>query len=215
MSSPPNLPNTPLNTPPDLRLRALTRLSGHSGPERARAGASAALGVLHDLASSPATAAKALALLHELQVHQVELELQDEELRNSLVELEADLSRHVQLYDAAPVACFTVDSDTTLVELNLTGAQWLGLEREALPGRALDSFLAPHCGPELRAMLARVGEGGQRDACTLQLMVADGAPRIVHACASADPAGGRFLVVFSEIGSAAGPGVAAAGRTPS
>ena len=88
--------------------------------------ATAAYGVLHELASSPTTAADALALLHELQVHQVELDLQAEELRASRMELEAALRRQIQLYDAAPVGHATIDPSCTLLELNLTGAAMLG-----------------------------------------------------------------------------------------
>src|SRR6202790_727889 len=106
----------------DLRLRALQRLTGENSSHDARLNASAAFRVLHDLASSPSTGGAALALIHELQVYQVELDLQDEELRRSRAELEATLIRQVKLYDYAPVACFTVDRTTTLRELNLTAA---------------------------------------------------------------------------------------------
>jgi hypothetical protein len=82
----------------DLRLRALQRLTGNNGSHDARLNGSAAFQVLHDLASSPSTGAAALALLHELQVYQVELDLQDEELRRSRAELEAALTRQ----DGAP-----------------------------------------------------------------------------------------------------------------
>jgi PAS domain S-box-containing protein len=201
------------NSHVDLRMRALSRLNGHSAPVGARASASAALGVLHELASSPSTAAKALALLHELQVLQVELDLQAEELRISRAELEADLVRQTQLYDFAPVACFTVDRDTTLCELNLAGAQLLGFERDALLGRALDSFLAPHSGRALRAMLTRVGEGRRGEVCALQFTAPDGTPHVLNARANADPAGRRFLVALSEVASTAPPGPEAAGRT--
>src|SRR6202051_5400537 len=103
----------------DLRLSALQRLTGKNGLHDARLNASAAFRVLPVLASSPSTSVAALALLHELQVYQVELDLQDEELRRSRAELEATLIRQVQLYDFAPVGCFTVDRSTALRELNL------------------------------------------------------------------------------------------------
>ena len=83
----------------ELRLRALQRLTGENGSHDGRLNASAAFQVLHDLASSPSTSAAALALLHELQVYQVELDLQDEELRRSRAELEATLIRQVQVYE--------------------------------------------------------------------------------------------------------------------
>src|SRR6202163_3178498 len=114
----------------ELRLRALKQLTGPAGSYDTRLNAAAALGVLHELASSPSTAVAALALLHELQVYQVELDLQDEELRRSRGELEMTLSRQVQLYDFAPVGCLTIDRSTALRELNLTAARMLGAERD-------------------------------------------------------------------------------------
>src|SRR5579864_1708632 len=106
----------------DLRLRALKHLVGPGGSPDKRLDAAAALAVLHELASSPATAGAALTLLHELQVHQVELDLQAEELRRSRAEMEATLARQLQLYDFAPVGYLTVDRGAALRELNLTAA---------------------------------------------------------------------------------------------
>lgn len=184
----------------DLRVQAFSRLTGRSAPQDAMASASTALRVLHDLALAPANAADALALLHELQVHQVELALQEENLRDSLAELESALQRQTQLYDLAPVGCFTIDAGTAMHELNLAAAELLGGEREALYGQTLDSFLAPPSKGALQAMLARVRDGSPREIATLQLMAADGAPRAVHlhACVKADPGGRHYLVALAE-----------------
>src|ERR1700736_402349 len=180
----------------DLRLRALHRLTGKRGSHDGRLNASAAFLVLHDLASSPSTSAAALALLHELQVYQVELDLQDEELRRSRAELEATLIRQVQLYDFAPAGCFTIDRNTALRELNLAAASMLGSERDQLLGRSLDSFLAPQSARALHAMLATVSDGAPTEVAALQLWARRGAPRRVHASANRDPDGQHFLVAF-------------------
>ncbi len=177
----------------DLRSRAVAQLKGPDA--QARVGASAALGVLYDLASSPSTAPDALALLHELQVHQVEVDLQDEELRRSRVELETSLNRQVQLYDCAPVGQFTVDGDGVLRELNRTGASLLGLERDLLRGRSLESFLTPEGVSNLRAMLGRVTAGATTVCADLHLQAAqEGQARCMHASACLDPEGGGFLI---------------------
>jgi PAS domain S-box-containing protein len=183
----------------ELRLRALKRLTGPAGSYDKRLNAAAALGVLHELASSPSTAVAALALLHELQVCQVELDLQDEELRRSRAELEATLIRQVQLYDFAPVGCFTVSRGTMLRELNLTAARMLGSERDQLLGRTLDSFLAPQSARALHAMLTRLSDGARTEVGTLQLVAGCGAPRSVHASANRDQDGQHFLVVFVDL----------------
>jgi PAS domain-containing protein len=189
-----------------LRLRAVERLTGASSAEGTRTGALAAFGVLHELASSPSTAADALALMHELQVHQVELDLQEDELRNSRVELEAALARCSQRYDGAPVGLFTVEQSTALVELNMTGARLLGGEPEALLGRPLGTFLTPQGSDALHNLLAQVAEGRVAQACTLELIRYGAAPQRVHATASADPVGPRFLVAFLDLGNLAPPG---------
>jgi PAS domain S-box-containing protein len=183
----------------DLRLRALKQLTGANGSHEARLNAPAAFRVLHDLACSPQTAPAALALLHELQVHQVELDLQDEERRRSHADLEAALIRQVQLYDFAPVGCFTVDGSTALRELNLTAARMLGYERDHLLGRSLDSFLAPQSARALQAMLTRVSDGASTTIDVLQVLVGRGAPRSVHACANRDRDGEHFLIAFVDL----------------
>lgn len=179
-----------------LRLRALKYLKVPGGSHDKRLDAAAALAVLHELASSPSTAGAALTLLHELQVHQVELDLQDEELRRSRSELEAALARQVQLYDFAPAGYLTVDRATAVRELNLTAAGMLGSERDQLLGRALDTLLEPRSALALRAMLDRLSDGGPREVRALQLVAAHGGPRDVLTSATRDPDGQHFLVAF-------------------
>ena len=182
-----------------LRLRALARLTGASDPKDTRANSAAALAVLHELASSPATAADSLKLLHELQVHQVELDLQEEELRRSVAELEVALNRQVQIYEFSPAACFIVDRSAALCELNRTGARLLGFDRDAVLGRALDSFLEPDSSRALRVVLARVGDGVEGAGCELRFVVRDGAARSAYAAIGPDPSGARFLVACVEV----------------
>jgi PAS domain S-box-containing protein len=174
-----------------LRARAVAHLKGHD----AQVDESTALSVLYQLASSPSTAPDALALLHELQVHQVEVDLQDEELRRSRAELETSLNRQVQLYDYAPVGYFTLDFNAVLRELNETGAAMLGLERDFLRGRSLDSFLTAEGASILRAMLGRLAEGAPTEFADLALRsTPDGETRCMHASACLDPAGGGYLI---------------------
>ena len=94
-----------------------------------------------ETATAAATKADQLRLLHELQVHQVELEMQNEELRQSRAELEAALTRYTELYDFAPVGYLTLTADGLIAELNLTGAKLLGGERGNLKKRRFASFV--------------------------------------------------------------------------
>ena len=87
-----------------------------------------------------------LRLVHELQVHQVELEMQNEELRRAQEELEASRARYFDLYDLAPVGYFTVSEQGTILEANLTAATLLGIERGTLLAQPLTRFVAPGTG---------------------------------------------------------------------
>jgi PAS domain S-box-containing protein len=186
----------------ELRLRALARLTGRADAADPRANSAAALSVLYELASSPSTAGDALALLHEIQVHQVEVELQAEELRRSRVEIEAELARYVQLYELAPFAYFSVDADSVICEANLAGARLLGAPRDALLGRRLDQLLASESGAMLRRTLADARDGAAARTLTLHL-AAPGSAHGLRAWASAEAVGGRFLVAITDAGIAA------------
>ena len=152
-----NIPNTPADAD-SLRVRATSQLTG-GNTAHARASSLDALTVLHRLAASPATADSALALLHELQVHQVELDMQAEELRESRIEIESELRWHNERYDLQPAGLFTLDGHCIVQEMNLAGARMLGVEREQGIGLALDKFLVPASGASLRTRLMNADEG--------------------------------------------------------
>ena len=181
-----------------LRQRALSQLNTSRRSVGGLASASAALGVLFELASSPSTAADALALLHELQVHQVELELQEEELRSSRDDIELALSRQIALYQHAPVGHVALDARCVVHEVNLKGAHLLGAARKSLLGQSLIGFLPPGNADDLRALLARVSDGHVDARCALSLRPNGGAPCVVHATASADPVSGQILLALVE-----------------
>ncbi|MBK8048742.1 MAG: hypothetical protein IPK16_17435 [Anaerolineales bacterium] len=92
-------------------------------------------------------------LAHELQVHQVELELQNEELLRTAVELEQSLSKYADLYDFAPIAYFVLDEAGVICEVNLTGASLLNTERGQLIGRNFGSFVAKDTVPSFFAFV--------------------------------------------------------------
>jgi diguanylate cyclase (GGDEF)-like protein/PAS domain S-box-containing protein len=80
-------------------------------------------------------------LIHELQVHQIELELQNEELRRAQVELELARDRYLDLYDFAPVGYFTLSEAGLILRANLTAATMLGVERGRLIKQPLSRFI--------------------------------------------------------------------------
>ena len=81
-------------------------------------------------------------LVHELEVHQIELEMQNAELRRAQEELELSRNQYAELYDFAPVGYFTIDAQGLIARVNLTGAHLLGIERGLLLKRPFISFIA-------------------------------------------------------------------------
>ncbi len=88
------------------------------------------------------SAADAARQVHELRVHQAELEIQNEELRAAQFELAAARDRYLDLYEFAPVGYVTLDRHKVIREANLTAAALLGTARQQLPGARLEQFVA-------------------------------------------------------------------------
>ncbi len=91
--------------------------------------------------ASQITETEALRLVHELEVHQIELEMQNEELLRSRADLEAALEQYDDLYDFAPVGYFTLTETGIIQRVNLTGARLLDQERSKLIKRRLGLFV--------------------------------------------------------------------------
>ena len=120
-------------------------------------------------------AASNAALLHELEVHQIELEMQNEELRHAQADLAKARDRFIDLYDFAPVGYFTLSETGVITGANLTGAMMLGEDRAALLGRRLAGFIAPaHLGAWPR-LLRRALQREDSERMELVLRRRDGA----------------------------------------
>lgn len=164
---------------------------------------SKALTLLHDLARSPKTASDALKLLHELQVHQVELDLQHEQADQACHQLAQDLSCYTALFDLAPFAYLSLDHEGRVIATNRMAANWLspGLgEAQTWAGRCMEDLLAPECRTAIRGMLATLHQGGGRQTCAVRSK-ADGTNAPVMATATL--AGEQVLLAFVP----AGPGL--------
>ncbi len=100
-------------------------------------------------------------LVHELEVHQVELELQNRELREAQAALEESRSRYADLYDFAPVAYLTLDTRGVVQEMNLTGVTLLGRDRAQVIGQGFVSVVRVHEPALFWSHLRRGGETGK------------------------------------------------------
>src|SRR5205809_755193 len=94
---------------------------------------------------------QASRLQHELGVHQIELEMQNEQLRQTQAALEASRDRYRDLYEQAPVGYVTLNLDGLIADVNTLAVQLLGQPRTWLTGRPLSEFVAP----EDRGLLQR------------------------------------------------------------
>ena len=114
-------------------------------------------------------------LIHELRVHQIELEMQNEELRRVQNELEISRSRYANLYDFAPVGYFTFDQQGRIVEINLTGAKQLGIEGGSLLKAPFVAMVAETDMGAYLAHLEKIFDTRQDHTCEIRLKVNDGA----------------------------------------
>ena len=113
-------------------------------------------------------------LVHELQVHQIELELQNEELRKAQLELLRARDRYVDLYDFAPVGYVTMDDRGLIVEANLTATDMLGVARTKLVRRQLAEFVAAEDADSFYIRRRELLETGVRQTCDLRMKKGDG-----------------------------------------
>ena len=115
-------------------------------------------------------------MLHELQVHQIELEMQNEELRRAQQELEASRARYFDLYDLAPVGYLTLSEQGLILEANLTAATLLGVARDALVKQPLSRFILPEDQDIYYRHRKQLFETGAPQVCELRMVSADAAP---------------------------------------
>jgi hypothetical protein len=104
-------------------------------------------------------------LLHELQVHQIELQMQNEELRHANETAEAALKKYTMLYDFAPMGYFTLDAEGSIHDLNFTGADMLGDRRFALVNSNFKLFVAEDSRDVFNNFLSKVFTGKAKESC--------------------------------------------------
>lgn len=114
-------------------------------------------------------------MFHELRAHQIELQMQNEELRRAQTELEAARRKYADLYNFAPVGYGTVDQDGTIVELNLTAATQLEQPRDALIGMRFYHYIAADDRDAFFLCLRKAFDSHAHEACELRLLKQTGA----------------------------------------
>lgn len=108
-------------------------------------------------------------LLHELQVHQIELEMQNEELREANETAENALKKYTMLYDFAPMGYFTLSPDASIVDLNFTAAELLNEKRFTLINTNFKLFVADEHKALFNKFFSRVYSSNMKESCELLL----------------------------------------------
>jgi len=136
-------------------------------------------------------------LIHELQVHQIELRMQNKELFATQQIAEGALDRYIDLYDFAPMGYFTLRRDGEITQANLVGACLFGLGRDRLIGRYFGEFLIVGTQPVFKAFLLQVFEDEIRSCCDVEIIRQDQSLRTVtiEATLSANKNECRVVVV--------------------
>ncbi len=148
---------------PDLRRRAERQAQEEASSSR-------------PLSLDELSADESRRLLHELRVHEIELEMQNEELRRAHEELEVSRARYFDLYDVAPVGYLRLDRQGVVLESNLTVSDLLGIERGELNGKPVTQFILPADQDTFYHHRRVLLETGRRCECELRLARADGEP---------------------------------------
>ncbi len=138
-------------------------------------------------------------LLHELDVHQIELEMQNAELRLARDEAESMLEKYTELYDFAPVGYFTLAAKGTILLANLTGSVLVGTERNRLVGRSFRMLVTPQHRPAFDDFLARVFEDPARRSIDIELSSDGQPPRAVNVEVQRSPDGEECRMAVVDI----------------
>ena len=130
-------------------------------------------------------------LVQELQVHQIELEMQNEELKRAQSEIAESREKYVDLYDFAPVGYFSFDRNGVITEANLTGASLSASNATHLIGKPFSPFVSPPHRESFSPIAAgRRRPGGRKSAsCCIQRKDGSLVPVLMESIAASDKAG--------------------------
>ncbi len=168
--------------------------------EAERAAAAEAGKTLEELeARSPAMVRETL---HELRVHQIELEMQNEELRRARVELELSRTRYFDLYELAPVGYCTLSEAGLVLQANLTAARLLGIPRSALANRLFARMVRREDQSTYHRLRVQLLATGEPQECEVRITKDDGTSFWAHlnvTLAPSDTGGPQSRLVLSDI----------------
>jgi diguanylate cyclase (GGDEF)-like protein/PAS domain S-box-containing protein len=147
----------------------------------------------------PVTEEELQRLVHELGVHQIELEMQNENMKRVMDEVETSLEKYTDLYDFAPVGYFSLDRKGNISSVNLSGAKLLGLERAKLLGQRFEQYISDKHSSGFSAFFNTVFTGQVKKTLEVTLLNKENLPVIVQIEAMADPSGQECRLALIDI----------------
>ena len=138
-------------------------------------------------------------LVHELQVHQIELEMQNQELRAAWEEAEILSNNYRDFYEIAPVGFLTLDCEGTIRSINLIGAELLGEVRSQLIGRRFELFIASQTRHLFSGFLEKAFASLGKESCELTLQKLGSSPRTVQIEAIITTSGQECRIVLVDL----------------
>ncbi len=126
-----------------------------------------------------ATETDMLKLIHELEVHQVQLEMQNDELRDARIQAEAATDKYTSLYEFAPSGYCTLSQSGEIVEINITGTQMLGRDRSTIMHQHFTDFISPDTRPVFNIFLEKIFQIKTKESCEVKLSVNGDIPMFV------------------------------------
>lgn len=190
-----------LNDPGRLREDAEGLLrSGSAPPSSGWSVGAEALSLLYRLASNPDTSGDALKFLHELQTHQVELDLQHAQMLASERDLASRLGQSEALFEHAPAACLVLDRGGRIARSNRTANRLLGQDLEPLQGQLLAARLTEASQAGFTAVLVEAEAGMGSETIPVQTRQGDRLGLNVFPVPGSDAVG---VMMFPDSSSAA------------
>lgn len=176
-----------------LRAQAEARLASGTAPPNGGTITMEAMAPLFRLACSTETAADGLKLLHELQVHQIELDLQYAQLLANEREALECLNRYKALYELAPAGYLVTDPNGCISQANAEAATLLGIEQDRLIGLMIANVFEPTSGQVFDDLLLQLQAGAARATGVVKQIDTT----TLHIVASLTPAGDAMLIVLT------------------
>jgi len=137
--------------------------------------------------------------IHELQVHQIELELQNVELIQARGQAVVASEKYIKLYDFAPTGYYTLSPIGDIVQLNLLGAEMLGKDRSQLKNRQFQLFVSESSKPVFRLFLKKIFSSNVKESCELTLPKNGDLPMYIHLSGIVSESGDQCMVTATDI----------------